>query len=61
MGDQQQPGLQLHQRDADRVDRWRHRVCDDPPQVWRHQLGLFVLGVLQKRSVLWYVEVEEAI
>ncbi len=33
LGDQQRPSLQVHQRDVDRINRWRHRVCDDPPQV----------------------------
>ncbi len=50
LSNQQRPGLQLGQRDIDRINRRRHRVHDDPPLVRWHQVGPLVLGVFQWRA-----------
>ncbi len=60
MADQQEPGLQLGQRDVNRVNHRRHHVHDDPPLVQRHQVGPLVLGVLQERAAIRLIEVQQA-
>lgn len=57
LGDQQRPSLQLGQRDVDQIDPRCHRIHDDPPLVRRHQVKPLVLGMLQERAAIQFVEV----